>query len=92
VSQDEPPLPTAYCAPGRQFTAALTLALKGERVAEIREHPWLEGSADVLVVNTAEIEHVDWPVVFGPGPERPPLFDRLLLSRCSPPGMLGLIL
>jgi hypothetical protein len=69
VSQDELPLPTAYCAPGRQFTAALTLALRGERVAEIVEHPWLPGSTDVLIVNTAEITAwLDRPVVFELGP------------------------
>lgn len=42
--------PVAYCAPGRRFAAALTLMLKGEEVARIVEHPWLEGAASVYVV------------------------------------------
>jgi hypothetical protein len=42
--------PVAYCAPGQHFAAALTLALKGEQVERIREHPWLEGRTDVLVM------------------------------------------
>lgn len=90
MSQDAPPLPTAYCAPGRQFAAALALALRGERVAEIVEHPWLEGSTDVLVVNTAEIELVDRPVTFNPAPDRLSAFDRLLSGHCRP-GPLSLL-
>lgn len=70
-------LPTAYCAPGQKLAAALTLMFKGEDVAEIREHPWLEGSTDVLVVSTAEIEHIGWPVA---GPEfMPPSLPSSIL-------------
>jgi len=50
---DEPeamPLPTAYCAPGRKVISELALVLKGERYAEMTEHPWLEGSTDVWLV------------------------------------------
>lgn len=42
--------PVAYCAPGRRLAAALTLMLKGEEVARIVEHPWLEGADGVYVV------------------------------------------
>lgn len=78
----EPHLPTAYCAPGRKLAAALTLMFKVEDVAEIREHPWLEGSSDVLVIDTAEIERVDWPVISRP--ELPSAFDQKLCDRISP--------
>ena len=44
------PLPTAYCAPGRKVTAELALSLRGERVAEVVEHPWLTGEKDVLMI------------------------------------------
>ena len=43
--------PIAYCAPGRKFDAALTLMFKGEQVARILEHPWLEGKTDVIVIS-----------------------------------------
>lgn len=42
--------PVAYCAPGSRLAAALTLMLKGEQVARIEEHPWLEGATGVYVV------------------------------------------
>lgn len=42
--------PVAYCAPGERAAAALTLMLKGERVEQIREHPYLKGHSDVLVM------------------------------------------
>jgi hypothetical protein len=42
--------PVAYCAPGRRYAAALALALKGEQVERITEHPWLEGRTDVIVM------------------------------------------
>ncbi len=48
--------PVAYCAPGRRQVAALTLVIKGEQVARITEHPWLEGSTSVIVVS----EPPDW--------------------------------
>lgn len=48
--QAEDAYPVAYCAPGRRFAAALTLMFKGEEVARIVEHPWLEGTAGVYVV------------------------------------------
>jgi hypothetical protein len=39
----------AYCAKGRKAAAALTLALRGEKVSEISEHPWLDGDQIVLI-------------------------------------------
>ena len=42
--------PVAYCAPGQRFAAAFTLTFKGEQVARIVEHPWLEGTTGVYVV------------------------------------------
>lgn len=43
--------PVAYCAPGKRFAAAFALMLKGEQVARIIEHPWLEGSSDAIVMS-----------------------------------------
>jgi len=34
--------PRAYCAPGRHADAAATLAINGESVASLTEHPYLE--------------------------------------------------
>jgi hypothetical protein len=42
--------PVAYCAPGRRFAAALALMVKGEQVADIKEHSYLKGCTDVLVM------------------------------------------
>lgn len=47
--------PVAYCAPGKRLAAALTLMLKGEQVARIEEHRWLEGSTDVIVISEAPV-------------------------------------
>ena len=60
---DEPeamPLPTAYCAPGRKVISELALVLKGERYAEMIEHPWLEGITDVWLVSP-DVGHWDFP-------------------------------
>ena len=43
-------LPTAYCARGRKAAAEITLAARGEQVAEVREHPFLEGWTDILLL------------------------------------------
>jgi len=42
--------PVAFCAPGRRADAAATLAIKGERVEAIVEHPYLAGASEVIVV------------------------------------------
>jgi hypothetical protein len=42
--------PVAYCAPGRREAAEETLAGRGEHVARIVEHAWLEGADGVYVV------------------------------------------
>ena len=45
------PGPVAYCAPGKRSLAAIALALGGHEVEKITEHAWLEGSADVILIN-----------------------------------------
>lgn len=50
-------LPVALCAGGRVLDSALTLELAGERVAEIRAHPYLAGN-DVLLYRPVPIP---WP-------------------------------
>jgi hypothetical protein len=42
--------PVAYCAPGGRAAAAILLAMRGEEVARIVEHPWLEGATSIYVV------------------------------------------
>jgi len=46
ADRESPPgdLPVAFCAKGRELDTALTLELHGERVAEIRGHPYLIGT------------------------------------------------
>lgn len=40
----------AYCAPGRRAIAEMTLALSGE-TAEVHEHPYLEGTGSILLMD-----------------------------------------
>jgi hypothetical protein len=61
---DETPLPVAYCAPGRHDAAALVLALKGETVSEIREHPYLEGYDGILVCTPPDEKPIPWPATY----------------------------
>jgi len=49
--------PVAYCAPGQRFAAALILMLKGEQVARIEEHPWVEG-ANVIVISEPPLSRI----------------------------------
>lgn len=52
MSDDEPQVwPVAYCAPGGRFDAAFTLMVRNELVTAIEEHPWLEGTGNILLVN-----------------------------------------
>lgn len=44
------PAPAAYCAPGRREVAALVLALRGEQVSGVTEHPWLAGWDGIILV------------------------------------------
>lgn len=48
--QPEDAYPIAYCAPGRRPIAELILLARGEQVARIIEHPWLEGADGIYVV------------------------------------------
>jgi hypothetical protein len=48
-SQDQNAGPVAYCAPGNKAVAEVTLALAGELVEDIIEHPYLEGHSSTLV-------------------------------------------
>jgi hypothetical protein len=72
--------PTAYCAPGRKQAAAVALALRGENYGEIKEHPWLEGRDDILMVYPEALrlglpEPWPWePEV--PGYHDPPWWER----------------
>jgi hypothetical protein len=47
--EPEDAYPVAYCAPGRRPIAELLLAARGESVARIVEHPWLEGADGIYV-------------------------------------------
>jgi hypothetical protein len=40
----------AYCAPGGRAAAEALLAERGEQVARIAEHPWLEGTDGIYIV------------------------------------------
>jgi hypothetical protein len=55
---------TAYCAPGRKAAAAGVLALSGERVDEVVEHPWLGADDGIILVNgpTRELTAVPFAV------------------------------
>lgn len=70
--------PVAYCAPGRRLAAALTLMLKGEEVARIVEHPWLEGADGVYVVAEDPLDLIKLlPVRYEfPAPEPRPCISR----------------
>lgn len=68
--------PVAYCAPGQRFAAALTLMLKGEQVARIVEHPWLEGAEGVYVVAENPLDLIKLLPVRYEFPEPPPWPDR----------------
>jgi hypothetical protein len=75
---------TAYCAPGRKAIAELALWLRGEHVAEITEHPWLEGSTDVWLVSPDALEFPDLPVtVMEPLPRCPMCRGISHLPWCS---------
>lgn len=50
TERPEDAYPVAYCAPGCRVIAELVLAARGEQVARITEHPWLEGAESVYVV------------------------------------------
>ncbi len=63
---EEMPAPAAFCAPGRKDVSSIALALLGQPVCEIREHAWLAGTTDVLLVAPAEeitIELPEWSTV-----------------------------
>lgn len=62
----------AYCAPGTKLAASLALLLQGEQVAELTEHPWLEGSTDVLVISPPDFYSAGSPAVLcRPSPAGP---------------------
>jgi len=84
-----PSLPTAYCAPGQRVYAGIILALKGEQVADIVEHPWLDGRTDVLIVNPAvfdlpKFEPGDFRVTEGRWPWPRPLTCSATSTACWP--------
>lgn len=59
----------AYCAPGRKMHAALALLAAGEQVAELTEHPFLEGYPDVLLVDPSRLpDFSSTPVMPAPDP------------------------
>jgi len=62
MTQPEEPLPAAYCAPGRKAVSELALTLRGERYAQITEHPWLEGLTDVWLMSP-DAGHLDVPLL-----------------------------
>ena len=61
----------AYCAPGRKFVTQIALLMQDEHVAEVAEHPWLEGRTDVLVVT---------PKPFAAGPVEAEIAPRRIRS------------
>lgn len=74
----------AYCAPGRHDVAALALALKGETVGEIREHPYLEGFDGILVCTPPDEKPIPWPATYtGPAMVGPMAF--------APPSPLAIL-
>jgi len=42
----------AFCAPGKAATTAFMLAMNGELVHKIKEHPYLAGTDNVILVDT----------------------------------------
>lgn len=56
TEQPEDSYPVAYCAPGRRAVAELLLAARGEQVARIAEHPWLEGTDGIYVVAESPLD------------------------------------
>lgn len=65
MSEDPAPLPTAFCAPGNRTIAMLTLAARGEQVAEIIEHPYLEGNRNIILMSP---DLVNGKLAFDPDP------------------------
>lgn len=53
-------LPVALCAGGRGLDTALTLELYGQQVAEVREHPYLTGSAVWIFKPASPL--IPWPL------------------------------
>jgi hypothetical protein len=91
VTEDQNAYPVAYCAPGKRLAAAFTLMVKGEQVARIVEHPWLEGAEGVYVVAEDPLDLIrQLPVRYEfPAPETRPCISRdwaygALVNRPSP--------
>lgn len=57
--QQEDAYPAAYCAPGKRGAAEAILTARGEHVARIVEHPWLEGATDIYVAASKPIDLTD---------------------------------
>jgi hypothetical protein len=55
---DEPgdTYPVAYCAPGNREAAEAVLAARGETVARIVEHPWLEGTEGIYIAREPRLD------------------------------------
>lgn len=72
MADDEVPAPVAYCAPGREVIASLTLLARGERHSVLKPHPWLEGSTEIWLAAAP-----GWPLE----PGMPPVTDCSVLVR-----------
>jgi len=71
----------AYCAPGGRALAELVLAMHGDAVEEIIEHPWLTDDGEViLVADLPALEHL-----------RPPLVSTLEPPATSAPDFPSLL-
>jgi hypothetical protein len=51
IDDEKAPVPAAYCAPGSRAVAELVLAVKGEAVTGVTEHPYLAGWDGILLVS-----------------------------------------
>lgn len=58
----------AYCSPGRRGDAIWALAVAGESVDRLHEHPWLDGGT---VIVTRDVPPPPLPVVFDVAPRLP---------------------
>lgn len=72
----------AYCPPGRRSDATWALAVAGESVDRLSEHPWLDGGT---VIVTRDVPPPPLPVMFDVTPRLPAwLFRPVIVSRPSP--------
>lgn len=96
TEQPEDAYPVAYCAPGNRGAAEAILTARGEHVARIVEHPWLEGVADIYVAAAKPIDLTDLlPLsseVREPGPSLPWFRDLCRYGLLMNPPRMSLLM